>query len=85
MEDQRDLISNHEQLPMLGQRPGAPERYVWAAGGPPGPGPVVVCRGFRWSARLGVRGGGGSGSRSSSSWLILSRSLAHPGLRFSLL
>uniref|UniRef100_A0A8D1B381 CD74 molecule n=1 Tax=Sus scrofa TaxID=9823 RepID=A0A8D1B381_PIG len=25
MEDQRDLISNHEQLPMLGQRPGAPE------------------------------------------------------------
>lgn len=26
MEDQRDLISNHEQLPMLGQRPGAPER-----------------------------------------------------------
>ncbi|XP_020013382.1 HLA class II histocompatibility antigen gamma chain isoform X2 [Castor canadensis] len=26
MEDQRDLISNHEQLPMLGQRPGAQER-----------------------------------------------------------
>lgn len=26
MEDQRDLISNHEQLPMLGQRAGAPER-----------------------------------------------------------
>ncbi|XP_021571020.1 HLA class II histocompatibility antigen gamma chain [Carlito syrichta] len=26
MEDQRDLISNHEQLPMLGQRPRAPER-----------------------------------------------------------
>ncbi|XP_036168004.1 HLA class II histocompatibility antigen gamma chain [Myotis myotis] len=25
MEDQRDLISNHEQLPMLGQRPGAQE------------------------------------------------------------
>uniref|UniRef100_A0A7N5KDK3 Ribosomal protein S14 n=1 Tax=Ailuropoda melanoleuca TaxID=9646 RepID=A0A7N5KDK3_AILME len=25
MEDQRDLISSHEQLPMLGQRPGAPE------------------------------------------------------------
>lgn len=25
MEDQRDLISNHEQLPMLGQRSGAPE------------------------------------------------------------
>ncbi|KAK2497336.1 hypothetical protein MC885_012744, partial [Smutsia gigantea] len=25
MEDQRDLISNHEQLPMLGQRPAAPE------------------------------------------------------------
>ncbi|XP_006741329.1 HLA class II histocompatibility antigen gamma chain isoform X1 [Leptonychotes weddellii] len=25
MEDQRDLISNHEQLPMLGQRPSAPE------------------------------------------------------------
>ncbi|KAM8957246.1 HLA class II histocompatibility antigen gamma chain isoform 2-T3 [Lycaon pictus] len=32
MEDQRDLISNHEQLPILGQRPGAPERYVGAAG-----------------------------------------------------
>ena len=32
MEDQRDLISNHEQLPMLGQRPGAQERYVWAVG-----------------------------------------------------
>lgn len=28
MEDQRDLISNHEQLPMLGQRPRAQERYV---------------------------------------------------------
>lgn len=26
MDDQRDLISNHEQLPMLGQRAGAPER-----------------------------------------------------------
>ncbi|KAL1773827.1 hypothetical protein HispidOSU_024596 [Sigmodon hispidus] len=26
MDDQRDLISNHEQLPMLGQRPRAPER-----------------------------------------------------------
>lgn len=26
MEDQRDLISNHEQMPMLGQRPGAQER-----------------------------------------------------------
>ncbi|XP_012583154.1 PREDICTED: HLA class II histocompatibility antigen gamma chain isoform X1 [Condylura cristata] len=25
MEDQRDLISNHEQLPMLGQRPGVHE------------------------------------------------------------
>lgn len=25
MEDQRDLISNHEQLPMLGQRSAAPE------------------------------------------------------------
>ncbi|XP_006220599.3 HLA class II histocompatibility antigen gamma chain isoform X1 [Vicugna pacos] len=25
MEDQRDLISNHEQLPILGQRPAAPE------------------------------------------------------------
>ncbi|XP_024432844.2 HLA class II histocompatibility antigen gamma chain isoform X2 [Desmodus rotundus] len=25
MDDQRDLISNHEQLPMLSQRPGAPE------------------------------------------------------------
>uniref|UniRef100_A0A2K5QL38 CD74 molecule n=1 Tax=Cebus imitator TaxID=2715852 RepID=A0A2K5QL38_CEBIM len=25
MDDQRDLISNNEQLPMLGQRPGAPE------------------------------------------------------------
>ncbi|XP_010590192.1 HLA class II histocompatibility antigen gamma chain isoform X2 [Loxodonta africana] len=25
MEDQRDLISNHEQLPILGQRPQAPE------------------------------------------------------------
>ncbi|KAM7142496.1 HLA class II histocompatibility antigen gamma chain isoform 1-T1 [Molossus nigricans] len=25
MEDQRDLISNHEQMPMLGQRPSAPE------------------------------------------------------------
>ncbi|XP_059030030.1 HLA class II histocompatibility antigen gamma chain isoform X2 [Mustela lutreola] len=25
MEDQRDLISNHEQLPMLGQHPSAPE------------------------------------------------------------
>ncbi|XP_016066082.1 PREDICTED: HLA class II histocompatibility antigen gamma chain [Miniopterus natalensis] len=25
MEDQRDLISNHEQLPMLGQRPAAQE------------------------------------------------------------
>ncbi|KAM5299614.1 HLA class II histocompatibility antigen gamma chain isoform 2-T2 [Ctenodactylus gundi] len=25
MEDQRDLISNHEQLPILGQRPGAQE------------------------------------------------------------
>ncbi|XP_054423895.1 HLA class II histocompatibility antigen gamma chain isoform X2 [Pteronotus mesoamericanus] len=25
MDDQRDLISNHEQLPMLTQRPGAPE------------------------------------------------------------
>ncbi|KAF5913288.1 hypothetical protein HPG69_016904 [Diceros bicornis minor] len=25
MEDQRDLISNHEQVPILGQRPGAPE------------------------------------------------------------
>ncbi|XP_059950418.1 HLA class II histocompatibility antigen gamma chain [Mesoplodon densirostris] len=25
MEDQRDLISNHEQMPMLGQRPGAQE------------------------------------------------------------
>ena len=32
MEDQRDLISNPEQLPILGQRPGAPERYVGAAG-----------------------------------------------------
>lgn len=32
MDDQRDLISNHEQLPMLSQRPGAPERYVGAAG-----------------------------------------------------
>lgn len=32
MEDQRDLISNHEQLPMLTQRPGAQERYVWAVG-----------------------------------------------------
>lgn len=28
MDDQRDLISNHEQLPMLGQRPRAQERYV---------------------------------------------------------
>uniref|UniRef100_A0A8C5NXE0 H-2 class II histocompatibility antigen gamma chain n=1 Tax=Jaculus jaculus TaxID=51337 RepID=A0A8C5NXE0_JACJA len=26
MEDQRDLISNHEQLPILGQRPAAQER-----------------------------------------------------------
>lgn len=26
MDDQRDLISNHEQMPMLGQRPGAQER-----------------------------------------------------------
>ncbi|KAM4876102.1 HLA class II histocompatibility antigen gamma chain isoform 2-T2 [Thomomys bottae] len=26
MEDQNDLISNHEQLPILGQRPGAQER-----------------------------------------------------------
>ncbi|XP_012646462.1 HLA class II histocompatibility antigen gamma chain isoform X2 [Microcebus murinus] len=26
MDDQRDLISNHEQTPMLTQRPGAPER-----------------------------------------------------------
>lgn len=26
MEDQRDLISNHEQLPMLGQRPAAQDR-----------------------------------------------------------
>lgn len=26
MDDQRDLISNHEQLPMLGQRARAPER-----------------------------------------------------------
>ncbi|GAB1301777.1 H-2 class II histocompatibility antigen gamma chain [Apodemus speciosus] len=26
MDDQRDLISNHEQLPMLGQRPRDPER-----------------------------------------------------------
>lgn len=26
MDDQRDLISNHEQLPMLGQRPPAQER-----------------------------------------------------------
>ncbi|KAI2539707.1 CD74 isoform 9 [Pan troglodytes] len=25
MDDQRDLISNNEQLPMLGRRPGAPE------------------------------------------------------------
>uniref|UniRef100_A0A9L0RUY5 CD74 molecule n=1 Tax=Equus caballus TaxID=9796 RepID=A0A9L0RUY5_HORSE len=25
MEDQRDLISNHEQVPILGQRPAAPE------------------------------------------------------------
>lgn len=32
MDDQRDLISNHEQLPMLSQRPGAPERYVGTAG-----------------------------------------------------
>ncbi|XP_036060681.1 HLA class II histocompatibility antigen gamma chain isoform X2 [Onychomys torridus] len=26
MDDQRDLISNHEQVPILGQRPRAPER-----------------------------------------------------------
>ncbi|CHK20119.1 CLIP%2C MHC2 interacting [Salmonella enterica subsp. enterica serovar Typhi] len=26
MDDQRDLISNHEQLPILGNRPREPER-----------------------------------------------------------
>lgn len=85
MEDQRDLISNHEQLPMLGQRPAAQERWVCAAGeGTRTLGCADVQRCWEGAPDPGP-GGVELGSDLNNVWVILNESLACPGLQFSLL